>query len=539
MPGPASPAAQDTATTPPPLTKARPLAAPARASEPLQLAILSEVGPWPVASRLIGYQGKLWFANSVKGRNHNSADIWSYNPATKQTRYERHLFSQDAGVPLVYKGLLYWPFEDALMSAGNGVIEATNGTDWQSHLIPGNPIYHTSQVMAWQDGLLALTGARSTQLYHSSDDGQSWQTFYAHPFPDKKIARLKELTAFQDTIYASLRDDIPLRLARWDGKRFVTADGWPNDRYFNGLTVHKDQLYGLVGRGAARQIWRYDGQQAERVGPAGRFVDLASDGRRLWVIVRSGASSGQLWASSDGEKWERHDDLQGGRPISVEAVSGNIYVGGTSDKKRGIIWGVADHAIAQDTPPPMAKAFPAPTSDTDWKLEGERLDRLLRNAGSYYGLGRGQLRQTIMRAVSNGAPRGFFAKRLAAQIPNTNVQAFGGSIKLTAQDVAATLLFRAMELSGHADVPVQYLTQRWTREANSYEKYFEPQLAALQAVAVSGQNDRATVAALMQRLDTPDDPLWLRGLVVGALTSATGQRHGYDIAAWKAWFARQ
>ena len=93
----------------------------------LELDIIAQVGPWPVASRLIGYRGKLWFANSVKGRNHNSADIWSFDPQSRKIRYERHLYSQDAGHPLVYKGLLYWPFEDALQSTGEGVIEVTDG----------------------------------------------------------------------------------------------------------------------------------------------------------------------------------------------------------------------------------------------------------------------------------------------------------------------------------------------------------------------------------------------------------------------------
>jgi hypothetical protein len=66
-----------------------------------------------VASRLIGYQDRLWLANSVKGVNHNSADLYSYDPDGGALRYERHLFSQDAGRPVVADGLLYWPFEDA------------------------------------------------------------------------------------------------------------------------------------------------------------------------------------------------------------------------------------------------------------------------------------------------------------------------------------------------------------------------------------------------------------------------------------------
>ncbi|MGI9371498.1 MAG: hypothetical protein ACR2OJ_03305 [Hyphomicrobiales bacterium] len=83
-----------------------------------ELSILARVGPWPVTSRLIGYDGKVWFANSVKGRNHNSADIWSLDPETAELRYERHLFSQDAGVPLVHRDLLYWPYEDGRYSFG-------------------------------------------------------------------------------------------------------------------------------------------------------------------------------------------------------------------------------------------------------------------------------------------------------------------------------------------------------------------------------------------------------------------------------------
>ncbi|MDX1575884.1 MAG: hypothetical protein R3285_06805, partial [Kiloniellales bacterium] len=78
------------------------LAGAARAQEALPR--LTEVGPWPVISRLLGYDGRLWFANSVKGRNHNSADVYSFDPERGVLRYERHLFSQDAGRPLVADG---------------------------------------------------------------------------------------------------------------------------------------------------------------------------------------------------------------------------------------------------------------------------------------------------------------------------------------------------------------------------------------------------------------------------------------------------
>jgi hypothetical protein len=68
------------------------------------------------------------------------------------------------------------------------------------------------------------------------------------------------------------------------------------------------------------------------------------------------------------------------------------------------------------------------------------------------------------------------------------------------------------------------------------EKHFEPVLAALAAVSWTGQADPATIDALIARLDAPNDPLWLRGDVVGALSAATGQRYGYDVDAWRRWW---
>ena len=94
------------------------LSGPSRAQETLE--VLARVGPWPAVSRLIAFDGRVWFANSVKGVNHNSAELYSYHPGSGDVRYRRHLFSQDAGRPLVHRGRLYWPFEDARISLGWG-----------------------------------------------------------------------------------------------------------------------------------------------------------------------------------------------------------------------------------------------------------------------------------------------------------------------------------------------------------------------------------------------------------------------------------
>lgn len=123
------------------------LASMAAAAEEL-LPILARVGPWPVASELIGFRGRLWLVNSVKGVNHNSADLYSYHPETAELRYERHLFSQDAGRPLVADGLLYWPFEDARASLGVGHFTVTDGERWRLGTIPSAQIFHRHAMVA-------------------------------------------------------------------------------------------------------------------------------------------------------------------------------------------------------------------------------------------------------------------------------------------------------------------------------------------------------------------------------------------------------
>ena len=81
---------------------------------------------WPGVSQLIVYKDRIWFVNSEPFDDTNIADIHSYSVDTGQVRYERSLFSQDTGNPVVYKGLLHWPFEDPRRSAGTGEYAITD-----------------------------------------------------------------------------------------------------------------------------------------------------------------------------------------------------------------------------------------------------------------------------------------------------------------------------------------------------------------------------------------------------------------------------
>ena len=126
---------------------------------------------WSGVSGLIGYQGRLWFANSVKFVNHNSADVYSYHPQTGRARYEKHLFSQDAGDPVVAGGLLYWPFEDARFSPGRGEFMVTDGKNWRWYVLPEGRAFHTHAMAALGGTLYAASSAWRARLLRSRDLG--------------------------------------------------------------------------------------------------------------------------------------------------------------------------------------------------------------------------------------------------------------------------------------------------------------------------------------------------------------------------------
>ena len=145
---------------------------PARADT---LKALAHIGPWPVASQLIGYQNRLWFATSVKGVNHNSADLWSLDTATGDSRYERYLFSQDVGIPTVYQDLLYWPYEDMRDGSGWGAASVSDGTRWSRIHVPTLRAFHLHSLRQWKGMLVGTTAAYTAGLHLSTDNGSTWR----------------------------------------------------------------------------------------------------------------------------------------------------------------------------------------------------------------------------------------------------------------------------------------------------------------------------------------------------------------------------
>ncbi len=506
-----------------------------------QMEILARVGPWPVVSQMIGYRGRVWFANSVKGINHNSADLWSLDPRTRQVRYERHLFSQDVGDPVIHNGLLYWPFEDSRTSLGWGSMQVTNGEGWRFLLVPSATMFHIHLAAEWQGALVAVSSAWRAGLQVSRDGGRNWVEAYDHPTPDRRVSRMSELAVAGDLAIGRLREPgEKYRLARWDGGVLSDVPGWTQGPYFTSLAAHRGAVYfahggtdgsviNIVKEGTARTITEpREGWQVR---------DLASDGERLWAVV-SKPEGGELWSSAAGAEWRLEAIFTGGTPSSVAIAGGAVYVGGTGEDERGILWGlvpVHPAAVPQGEPPelPTAQTFAEPE---DLDRLGVELDEALQEPVNFFDHGRVVLRGLVHSIARSNPPADFLASRLGPDMPQDEVPVIGGSKTVVAGDLGHWILLWGIGLSGKGTVPIRYFDRPWTAPEHGSEKYFDPLLMALWAVTQTGQADNETIGALIARLDREGDPDWLQGDVVGVLAALTGERFGYDTAAWRAWW---
>jgi hypothetical protein len=118
----------------------------------------------------------------------------------------------------------------------------------------------------------------------------------------------------------------------------------------------------------------------------------------------------------------------------------------------------------------------------------------------------------------------------------TEAASFAGRRNVSASALARWYLLWAMAHNGHGRVPPALIAEPWTAKPNRAEKYLGVAPAAAWAAARLGQNDSATLAALVARLGRAGDPRWLTGDMIGALSDLTGRRFGYDLDAWRSWW---
>ena len=510
-----------------------------------EIPVLARIGPWPLASAPIGFGGRVWFANSVKGVNHNSADIYSYDPRSGALRYERHLFSQDAGQPLAWNGLLYWPFEDSRASLAWGEYMVTDGERWRLGTIPTAQTFHIHAMAGLGRSIVAATSAWRAGLQASRDGGASWRQVYDHPTPARRVSRIVALAATDTEVYAQLIERGRHRLLRFDGEVTEDVPGWPADRPIVGLAAYRGAVYALVREAGVREaggvsVWRSDGRRSARIfgpRPQWRARDIAAGAGGLWAVSAEDRG-GTLWHSAEGTDWRAVGALPHGKPEEIAVTADGVYVTGAGDDGRGILWGPGGslgRPATSEADAPSAELPRAPAQAVDLDALGRRLDRALREPESYAGHG-AILRDLVHAAARGGAPAEFFSERLTGPMARHELSLIGGKVRVPADRLGRWILLWGMAVGGRGRVPLELILEPWRAEANGSQKYFEAPPMAIRAAAAVGQRDRATVAALIERLARPEDPPWLRGDVIGALTALTGRRFAYDIAAWRAWW---
>lgn len=506
--------------------------------EPLQP--VARVGPWSAVSSLIGFRGRLWFANSVKFADHNSADLYSYDLHSGAVRYERHLFSQDAGQPAVAGGLLYWPFEDARFSAGRGEFMVTNGRDWQWRELPYRPVLHLHAMLAHGGFLYAATGGFSAALYRSADLGKSWTPVYQHRNAAGSFSRLLSLRVFSGRVYVGLyaSDEPGVKLGQVSAGRFVAVPGWPRGESAEVLTVFRGHLYAIHHGGDGAALWRTDGRSSEPVRAlAGRAVRATAASKdSLWVVT-GGEGRGDLWQSADGEAWQVVQRFDRDEPVDVAVYGGPPYVGAIGSDGRGVLYGSTAHAPVRSAIGLTAlPAFEPPRPGSALAPQLAALDRALADLASFEQAGGAliDLLDPIVRSRSRRAAQALANRIGAAGHVEASVR-FAGN-RVAAKAKADWQLLRAIGQIGQGRVPAELLAKRWSASANRGEKYVESVAGAAWAISESRQSDAPTTSALIERLNSAGHPTWLAGDLIGALTALSGCRFGYDAAAWRAWW---
>ena len=296
----------------------------------------------------------------------------------------------------------------------------------------------------------------------------------------------------------------------------------------------------LVATGAeGAELWRSDGETLQKLGgdlPDGRARDLQVEGGRLWLLTAKG-EGGSIWSSTDGFAWEPVLRLLGGTPIDLHVEGASFFIGGTARSGRAAIWVRTKHSRPQRLKVAMEGRLALPASDeTDWTQAAALLDELLAQPGSYRA--RETLRDQIYRLARAGPPPGVFALRLTERsAPSGTLPLIGGQVQVDNNDLADWLLLWGLVLSGQKGVLVELLLRRWRSSPNGAEKYFEPTPAALWAVVMGRQRDRATITALIRRLGYSGDPDWLRNEVAGTLATLTGRPKTADQADWLEWWS--
>jgi len=413
--------------------------------------------------------------------------------------------------------------------------------------LPEGEVFHVHAMTAVGPTLYAATSAWRAGLQRSDDGGTSWRVVHDHPTPAGEVSRITTLAVLDRVLYAGLTSfgRPGVNLLRLDGDALRSVTGWPRGESVTGLAGWHGWLYGVHRSGRTSAVWRMREGASERVGGLdGEGVRaLAAAPDALWA-VSANERGGALWRSADGLSWTPAQRFADAEPLDVAVYAGQVYVGtrgpgARGPGERGTLWGPRAPARAEPEIAPRAlPAIPVRLATADVSDALARLDRAL-NDPATYAASSASLRRALAPLALAGRPEvgPELARRLHGPFPDVGVRLFGGALTPPAARVARWYLLWGLALAGRGRVPAAYLAEPWTARPNRAEKYVEPVTGAAWAVGQVGQTDAETLGALIARLDAADQPPWLVGDLIGALTALTGERFGYDVAAWRRWWS--
>lgn len=505
---------------------------------------LSPVGErlrWRGVSQLVFYRQQLWFVNSNPFQDTNAADLYHFDPASGQLHYQRSLFSQDIGNPVVFNGLLHLPFEDPRRSAGRGEYVRTDGRRYQWQALPSGRAFHLHALASCHGALTAVTGAFSGQL-HQYDNRVGWQLISNYPRGEAGFSRLVSVLEYGDhcLIGALARNDSRAKLLQLRGTQLLALDDWPAGDRSETLTVFAGKALAFNDLGDSRTLLSWDGRQATTLPlPAGRPRGLAADGDSIYLISGD-ARGGALWVADQQFDWQllqRFSDT----PIALAVRDGRVFVGGWA-RQGGVLY---SDARRQALPITAAKALPSSTAATmDAPTARHRARRW------YQRLARADatlddLRNILSELDSGEHPR--VLQQLATMVdalPDSGTLTLFGSRQMQRRAVIAWYVQTTAALRGALRPTAAQLSRPFEQPANRSAKYLDAAVAAIigagRARPVNGsptaQSQHSWINALGDRLQNNDDPDWLRADVISALSNLSGQRFGHDTARWLRWF---
>ncbi len=502
---------------------------------------------WPGVSQLITYDQRVWLVNSQPYKDTNVADVYSYAPSAGRLSYERSLFSQDAGNPVVYQGLLYWPFEDPRRSAGAGEFAVTDGRVWQWNSMQSGSVMHVHAMNVCDNQLVAVTGSWTGQL-HRQTGKKDWQLQYDYPSGAAPFSRLVNVTEYNGECFvaASANGKVEPKLFRIDSDGTSALQDWPSSDRVDSLTVHRDKLFAFADTGGSRQLLEFDGSSTSSltIEQGHRPAALHSNGENLWLLTRSSDENnarGRLWLYTDDGAFESVATIKH-PPISITSYANALYIG-TYHHSGGGLWRYeidgAEAVANADTKTYFASPVSLTSDNKLTEMLYDELHALLRDPASTENYAR-ILRRSLANHPQAEKPEfgQAITRLLGVEFDSTLIPMF------TRDPVPKVKLIRwylltTLAINGYGRVDPALIVAQDKLDSTGSGKQFEPSVAAIAATGWLNQNDPQTLKALISRLNRSSDPLWVKADVIGALSAVTGKSYGYDIAMWNRWWKNQ